>query len=175
MVSTEGVKVQAQGICIFILQTTDSNCGNGLEGCSFVNFSGVRSSLDLINSAASAPPAPLDRAGGWALGACVRATVPPPGPREAEPPLGPSTCFWGDKHIRGGGEGRCHDARGISSTWNHRALVSLYLADVTQHDVLPVRPRWTVGPLGASTFLLCKMGRSQRWNKDRVASRGHGV
>lgn len=91
----------------------------GTAGRLFVcQFQRGGSCLDLVSSAASAPPPRPDRAGGWALGACVQAAVPPPGPREAEPPLVRAPVL-GDRHTWGGGEGRCHDARGISSKWNH--------------------------------------------------------
>ena len=55
---------------------------------------------------ASAPPPRRTRAGGWALRACVQATVRPPGPPEAEPPSGLGACFGGQRHT-GRGEDRC--------------------------------------------------------------------
>lgn len=69
MVSTEGVKVQARGICIFILPSTDSNCGNGLEGCSFVNFSGRAPAwTSLAPEPRRRPPRRTGRAAGHAGG-----------------------------------------------------------------------------------------------------------
>lgn len=174
MVSTEGVKVQAQGICIFILQTTDSNCGNGLEGCSFVNFSGVRSSPDLINSAASASP---PRWTGLAAGHSGPVSRPQshflvPGRRN---PLWSEHLFGGTNIY--GVEARAGAMMLVAShpsgiTWSWSFCTWLMSLSMMSY---PCGPRWTVGPLGASTFLLCKMGRSQRWNKDRVASCGHSV